>query len=141
MYRAYFEELTARLADTGIAAQHVQRTVEELRDHVDDLENAAIEGGANRHQAAAIAIQQLGPIDEFVNDMASRRELKSWAFRYPRAAVVYYPVACVAMLPAYPFLAGIAHGSSVVRWGASLLVAGVFTGFMLLVMQLSIFLG
>ena len=73
--------------------------------------------------------------------MASRRELKTWAFRYPQLAVVVYPLACLAVLPAMPVFAGIAHRTSLARWGASLLAAGLVTALMLLSMQLSILLG
>ena len=80
-------------------------------------------------------------MDDFVSEMASHRELKTWSYRYPRLAVVVYPVACLAVLPAVPVVAGIAHRTALMRWGASLLGAGLVTAVMLLVLQLSIILG
>ena len=68
-------------------------------------------------------------------------ELKTWAFRFPHLAVVVYPLACVAILPAIPVFAGIAHRATLVRWGASVLAAGLVTASMLLLMQLSILIG
>jgi hypothetical protein len=52
-----------------------------------------------------------------------------------------YPLACLALLPAAPVVAGISHASAVVRWGTSLLIAGIFTASLLLVLQLSILFG
>lgn len=136
-----FNVLATRLLKSGIAPRHAHRTVNELRDHYDDLVDAAVDDGANSKKARRQAAAELGTMDDFVAAMASRRELKTWAFRYPRVAVVVYPLACLAVLPAVPVFAGIAHRTTLMRWGVSLLGAGLVTAFMLLVMQLSIILG
>ncbi len=136
-----FIALTTRLLRHGISARQAHRTVNELRDHYDDLVDAAVDEGANSKNARRRAATELGSMDDFVAAMASRRELKTWAFRYPRLAVVVYPLACLAALPAMPVLAGIAHRTTLARWGASLLAAGVVTALMMLTMQLSIILG
>ncbi len=136
-----FNALATQLLKSGITPRHVHRTVNELRDHYDDLTDAAVDEGANSQEARRQAAKRLGPMEDFIKQMASRRELKTWSFRYPRAAVVVYPLACLAVLPAVPVLAGIAHKSILARWGASLMVAGLVTALMLLAMQLSILLG
>ncbi len=136
-----FNKLATRLLKNGIAPRHAHRTVNELRDHYDDLVDAAVDEGASSKHARRQAAEALGPMDEFVNQMAARRELKTWAFRYPELAVVVYPLACLAILPAIPVFAGIAHRGTLVRWGASFLAAGFVTALMLLTMQLTIFLG
>ena len=136
-----FNELATRLLKSGISPRHAHRTVNELRDHYDDLVDAAVDEGANSKNARLSAANELGAMDDFVAEMAARRELKTWAFRYPRLAVVVYPLACLAVLPAMPVFVGIAHRTAVVRWGASLLAAGVVTAMLLLIMQLSIILG
>ncbi len=133
--------LATNLLKNGIAPKHVHRTVHELRDHYDDLVDSAVDAGANSKTARGLASRELGSMDEFVREMASRRELKTWAFRYPKLAVVVYPLACLAVLPAMPVFAGIAHRTALARWGASLLAAGLVTALMLLTMQLSILLG
>ena len=136
-----FSGLATRLLQSGIAPKHAHRTVNELRDHYDDLVDAAVDERANSKKARHQAAHQLGPMDDFVAEMASRRELKTWAFRFPHLAVVVYPLACVAILPAIPVFAGIAHRSTLARWGASVLAAGLVTASMLLLMQLSILIG
>lgn len=136
-----FNALATRLLKSGISPRHAHRTVNELRDHYDDLVDAAVDEGANSKNARLSATNELGTMDDFVAAMASRRELKTWAFRYPRLAVVVYPIACLAVLPAMPVFVGIAHRTQLVRWGASLLAAGFVTALLLLVMQLSIILG
>lgn len=136
-----FNLLATRLLEHGIAPRHAHRTVNEIRDHYDDLVDAAVDAGATSRNARREAAQQLGTMRDFVSAMSARRELKTWAFRYPRAAIVIYPLACLAALPAAPVIAGIANASLVARWGASLLAAGLFTATLLLVLQLSILFG
>ncbi len=136
-----FTTLAARLIDTGISPRHAHRTVNEVRDHFDDLVDAAVDSGADSRRARRQAAKQFGSLDDFVADMASRRELKTWAFRHPRIAVIVYPLACLAVLPAAPVMVGIAHAPAVLRWGTSLLAAGFVTATIFLVLQLSILLG
>lgn len=136
-----FNLLATNLLKHGITPKHVHRTVNELRDHYDDLVDSAVDNGANSKAARRHAAHELGSMDEFVREMASRRELKTWAFRYPQLAIVVYPLACLAVLPAMPVFAGIAHRTALIRWGTSLLAAGLVTAMMLLTMQLSILLG
>jgi hypothetical protein len=136
-----FNALVTKLLDGGIATRSAHRAVGELHDHYDDLVESAMGNGRNSRDAMQIASQRLGSLDAFVCEMLARRELKTWAFRYPRTALVVYPLACIASLPAMPILAGAAHASSVARWSAIMLLAGFVTAAMLLAMQLSIVLG
>ena len=136
-----FNRLAQRLLQSGIAPRHAHRAVNEIRDHYDDLVDAALDGGASSRNARQLAASQLGSMDDLVAAMNARRELKTWAFRFPHAAIVIYPLACLAVLPAMPVFAGIANASVIARWGASLLAAGLFTAALLLVLQLSILFG
>ncbi len=136
-----FRVLAERLIDAGIAPKHVHRTVNEMRDHYQDLVEAGLERGLERVAAQEQAMQQLGRTDDFVREMASHPELKGWASRYPRTAIIVYPLACLAVLPAVPVFAGVANASLIARWGASLVAAGLVTAGMLLILQLSILFG
>lgn len=136
-----FNELASRLLDSGIAPRHAHRAVNEIRDHFDDLVDAAVDAGATSREARREASHALGRLDDLVTQMSACRELKTWAFRYPRAAIVVYPLACLAALPAMPVIAGIANASVLARWAASLLAAGLVTSVLLLVLQLSILFG
>lgn len=136
-----FRSLAPRLLRNGIAPRHTHRAVNEIRDHYHDLVDAAMDSGLTASEARQLAARDLGSLDDIVTQMKARRELKSWAFRYPRAAVVFYPLACLAALPAMPVYAGIANAPVLARWGASLLVAGLFTLSLLLILQLSILFG
>jgi hypothetical protein len=136
-----FNALATQLLRNGISPRHAHRTVNELRDHYDDLVDAAVDEGANSKTARLRAASELGAMDDFVAEMASRRELKTWAKRYPHLAVVVYPIACLAVLPAMPLFVGFAHRDALMRWSASLLAAALVTAALLLTMQLSIILG
>ncbi len=136
-----FRVLEERLIDAGIAPKRVRRTVGEMRDHFEDLVAASVEQGLEPTAAQEQAFQQLGRVEDLVREMAARPELKSWASRYPRTAIVIYPLACLAVLPAVPVYAGVANASLLARWGASLVAAGLVTAGMLLILQLSILFG
>ena len=136
-----FHDLATRLLQNGIAPRHAHRAVNEIRDHYDDLVDAAVDDGAQSREARFRAAQELGRMDDLVAEMSARRELKTWAFRYPRTAIVVYPLACLAALPAMPVIASIENAPLLARWGASLLAAGLFTATLLLVLQLSILFG
>lgn len=136
-----FKYLSSQLLKKGIAARHARRTVSEMQDHYDDLLEAALDSGDRKSEARQKAAERLGDLDDFVAAMAARRDLKSWSFRYPRLAVVVYPLACLAVLPAAPVFAGYAHRDILMRWTLSLLGAGLVTALMMLVMQLTIVLG
>ena len=136
-----FQVFAKRLLDAGIAPKHVHRTVNEMRDHYDDLVEAGVDQGLRRAAAQERALDRLGQVDDLVQEMASHPELKGWASRYPRTAIVVYPLACLAVLPAVPVFAGVAHASLLARWGASLIAAGLVTAGMLLILQLSILFG
>ena len=136
-----FNGLAQSLLESGIAPRHAHRTVNELRDHYDDLVDAAVDSGMSSRQARLFATKQLGSMEDFVAQMRACRELKTWAFRYPRLALVVYPLACLVALPAMPVVAGVAHRMTIARWGASLLAAGLVTITTLLVLQLTILFG
>lgn len=135
-----FNALSRQLLRNGLSPRHVYRAVNELRDHYDDLVYAAVDDGASSEIARRLAAKQLGSIDVFVCAMASRHEFKTWAYRFPKLAVVIYPLACLLALPAMPIIAGVAHRETLARWGTALLAAGVITASMMLVLQLTIVL-
>jgi hypothetical protein len=116
----------------------VHRTVVELDAHFDDLVDAGLDRGISRTRAENEALRQLGDVDVLVDAVRERPELRSWAADYPRVALVAYPLACLAVLPAVPLIAGIANASYLARWLACALLSGLFTAAMLLVLQLSI---
>jgi hypothetical protein len=138
MSRPDLSSLQRRLLRSGVAPGHVRRTVEELDAHFDDLVDAALDSGIDRARAERQASKQLGDIDVIADAACSRPELRSWAADHPRFALVVYPLACLAVLPAVPLIAGIANASYVARWIACALLSGLVTATMLLVLQLSI---
>ena len=141
MRRCDFRELEARLLRNGIAPRHVKRTVVELEDHYRDLVEEATDKGVPVEDARARAAARLGDLDSLVAGILGCPELRSWAYRYPLLALFVYPLACLLALPAVPVIAGVDRASELARWGASFLLAGLFTATMLLVLQLAIVFG
>jgi len=141
MHEPNFKQLQSQLLRVGISPRHVQRTVVELREHLDDLVEAELDAGRDIEDARRAAAKQIGDLQEVAIAMRACPELRSWSYRFPRTAIVVYPLACLALLPAVPVLAGIAHAPQLARWGACMLLGGTVTASMFLLMQLSISLG
>jgi len=130
--------LRKELIRSGIAPRHVRRTMDELSDHYEDLVDEALDGGASRIEAHALASRKLGEIATIGAAVRARPELRSWAYRFPRIASVVYPLTFVALLPAAPVFLGYAYANHVARWGACLLLSALVTAAMFLFLQLAI---
>jgi hypothetical protein len=135
-----FQQFESELLRVGIAPRHVRRTVAELREHLDDLVEAALESGFEIQLARRQAAAQMGDLQQVAIAMRACPEMRSWSYRFPRIAVVIYPLTCLALLPAVPVLAGVAHASVLARWTACVLFGGLVTAAIFLVLQLSIVL-
>jgi hypothetical protein len=138
MPRPNFIELRSELLQSGISPAHVYRALTELDEHFEDLVDARVADGHERIVAETHAIDALGDLGEVSSAMRRQPELRSWAWRHPRLAVLVYPLACVAALPAVPVIAGVQHASQIARWAICLLVGGFVTALMFLLLQLSI---
>lgn len=138
MLRPDLRRLRDELLRAGIAPLHVRRAVSELDDHFEDLVFDQLQNGLSRDDAERIAEQRLGNLEIVAERMRADPGLRSWAWRWPRLALLVYPIACFAALPAVPFIVGAAHRDSVARWIAGLFLAGLFTASMFLVLQLAI---
>ncbi len=138
MPRPDFDRLAVELRRAGVADRHVRRATVELRDHFDDLVDDALCEGHARAEAERMAAERLGKLDTIADSIRAQPELRCWAFRWPRVALVVYPLACVAALPAAPVIAGLRNAPILGRWAACLVLSGLATASMLLILQLSI---
>ena len=138
MPRPDLRRLRADLLRSGVAPRHVKRAELELGDHFEDLVDDGLAAGMDLPEAESRAVRTLGSIDRIADEIRSRRELQSWAACYPRLALVFYPLACIAVLPVVPVIAGVANANHVGRWIACAVMSGLVTAAMLLVLQLSI---
>lgn len=138
MPRPDLDRLLDELLRAGISPLYARRAAAELDDHFEDLLADHLANGLSRRDAERNAAQDLGSLDVVAERMRADPGLRSWAWRWPKLALVVYPIACVAALPAVPFIAGVAHKDSVARWTAGLLLAGLFTAGLLLMLQLAL---
>lgn len=138
MRRPDFDRFRASLLRSGVAPRNVRRAVLELGDHYDDLVDEAIASGLDRGDAEQRARAELGELDVIAADIAARPELRSWARHHPKLAVAIYPLACVAVLPVAPLIAGVANAPVLARWAGCAVLGGLVTAAMLLVLQLVI---
>ena len=116
MPRPDFEQFAKDLRRAGIAERHIRRAALELSDHFEDLVEDAILDGHDRTEAELRAAARLGDINAVGEAISARPELRGWAFRWPRIAMVLYPLACVAALPAAPVIAGVQNAPVLARW-------------------------
>lgn len=100
MRRSQFEALTETLLRGGIAPRHVRRYVGELKDHYDDLVEAARKTGVSVPEAERDAFTRMGDADDLAKAMLARDDLKSWAARYP--------VLIFGLVPPLMLMAGVA---------------------------------
>lgn len=133
-----FDELRSTLLNSGIAPRHVKRTIAELQDHLEDLENEARSNGIAPIEASAYAETRIGAHKLIARHMLAKTELKMWIYRYPRIARLYLPVAYLLLLPMAPVFAGAENASAIARWSTSLIVSAAVTAAMLLLMQIAI---
>jgi hypothetical protein len=133
-----FDALRHTLLAAGIAANFAERTVTELEDHFEDLVDAGCADGLARPDAERRAASVLGEFDVLTAAVRRQPELRSWAWQWPRVAVVVYPLACLAALPMVPISAGIDRAPEIGRWLGGIVLAALVTATMLLVLKLSI---
>lgn len=130
--------LQSHLLRAGVAPRHVRRTVSELQDHYDDLLDCALAQGDTLPEAQSNALREIGDVHDLAAAVRAQPELRDWTQRMPYLALVIYPMTCIALLPAAPILAGVAHASDLARWLTCIFLGGVVTATLFLVMQLSI---
>jgi len=140
MRRSAFGELQHRLLRSGISPVHIRRITDELSDHLEDLRFEALANGATVKDAHEEAKFRLGDQAEIADRILARTELKSWPYRHPHVARIYYPLAYVVLLTATPVFVGMANSTKLARWGVALMLSGAVTAGMLLCMQLAIVL-
>ncbi len=129
------DALTSRLRAAGIQPAVIERLVSEIDDHVEDLIADLMANGATEQRAFDEACKRLGSPEAIAAIAGDHEQLKCWWRRYPRTALVVYPLACVAALPAVPVLTGVRHAALIGRWLSCLLAGGIVTATMLLVLN------
>ncbi len=133
-----FKQFRSELLQAGVAPRHVSRTIMELQEHLDDIVEAELASGCDAVTAQRRAGREMGCLTDVAKAMRACPELRSWAFRYPRLAVVVYPLTCLALLPVVPVIAGVAHAPQLARWSACLFFGALVTASMFLFLQLAI---
>lgn len=133
-----FSRLLHGMLKAGIAPRHAHRAVEELEAHYEDIVYAAVEDGASQSEARHLAEQRLGDLGAVQTAMEAQPALRSWAWRWPRVALIVYPAACLLALPAVPMLAGVRYAPEIARWTACLLLGGLVTASMILFLGLAV---
>lgn len=121
--REALESLRLELLKRGVAPCYVDRTIVELKEHYDDLENAALAAGQAPSDAASTAAAALGRESELIAAVVARSELLAFSTRWPRVAHCLHSAAAIGMLPGLPLMFCIEHRPELARWAAAFGVA------------------
>jgi len=141
MYEPNLRSLKRTLIRGGVAPVFVTRTLEELGDHYEDLEDEALRAGSSREEAGTDARGRLGQPSAIAAEVLRRPELKTWTFRWPWVRVVLHRFAVLLALSTAPAMAVVGRGASITRWCVSTGLAVLLTGSLLLLMQHMISVG
>lgn len=140
MHRHELKRFAKTLRDSGVSPRHVARAVEEIENHMEDLEIEARDSGLTADDALAFARSHIGDLQDLAQCIAARTELKVWTSRHPRLASICLPVMYLVLLPTLPIYAGVARAPVIMRWGASAMLGAAVTAAMFLILQISIFI-
>jgi hypothetical protein len=130
-----FESLRLELLRSGVAPVYVERTIIELGEHYDDLENAGLAAGLGAEEAARAARDTLGNERQIAAAVLARTELLTFSTRWPRLAHYLQSAATIGTLPGLPLLYCIEHRPELTRWSVALGVATTLMGSMLTVLN------
>jgi hypothetical protein len=130
------KRLRLQLLEGGLAPHFVERAILELQDHYEDIEADALNSGLSASAASALARSSLGSEAVIVAAALSHSELLTWVHRWPRCARSLRAAALCLILPAVPIVYCAQRGASIARWSASVSLAMVATGALLLSMQM-----
>ena len=141
MHKSELRALKRSLIHGGVAHLFVTRTLAELQDHYEDLENEALHAGCSEVEAATEARARLGEGSVLADEILKRPELKSWAFRWPWVPAVLRQLVILMSLATVPVAVIVGRGPVIVRWCVSTGLAVLLTGAMLLLMTQMIRIG
>ena len=127
-----FQSLQETLQRRGVAPVCIERMLDELRDHYTDLLIEARELGLGSEAAVAYARAHLGNDAELGDAVACQQILLTWSARHPLAAACGRSLAYAAAIPAVPVIYCVHRGPGIARWGASISLATLMTGSLLL---------
>src|SRR5690348_16948006 len=92
-----FRNLAETLVRRGVALRYAHRAQIEIEAHHRDLVEEALARGESAEEAQRGADVAIGTIDTLIERFADRKELRSWAHRFP-VAYVFAPILCFSCL-------------------------------------------
>jgi hypothetical protein len=128
--REKFATLRLELLRGGVSPLYVERTILELTEHYEDLENDALGAGMSAEDAARTAVTRLGSDETIAAAVLARPELLSWSHRWPTVALCVRSAATIGAMPAIPVLYCV-RSEELARWGGAVASALVLVGLLL----------
>jgi hypothetical protein len=125
-----FAALRRELLRCGVSPLYVERTILELNEHYEDLQNDALASGMSGEDAARTALARLGSEEVIAAAVMARPELLSWSRRWPTVALCVRSAATIGAMPAIPVLYCV-RNEEFTRWGAAIASALVLVALLL----------
>jgi hypothetical protein len=128
--REKFAALRLELLRGGVSPLYVERTILELTEHYEDLEDDALGAGMSAEDAARTAVARLGSDQTIAAAVIARRELLSWSHRWPTVALCVRSAATIGAMPAIPVLYCV-RSEELARWSGAVASALVLVALLL----------
>jgi hypothetical protein len=138
MPRPEFATLERALIAANVAPRFVRRTIQELSEHLEDIETDALAAGLSRAEARSLAREAIGSDCIILAAVTARDELRDWHCRWPRSAATLRLLSWTLLLPGAPLAYCARHGGTIFRWSASASLGTLLTAAMLFSMQLAL---
>jgi hypothetical protein len=126
-----FETLRLELRRGGVTPVFIERTLLELREHLADLEAAALETGLCPEEAARSALERLGSPQTIAAAVLAQPALLGFSHRWPRASAYLRCAVLIAALPGLPVVYCIDRSAQIARWGIASGLAMLLVGSLL----------
>jgi hypothetical protein len=91
MFNNKLREASQTMIAGGVDPKYVKRTVQELRDHFDDLKGNMIRNGYSEAEANLEAEEKIGNLHDIAVEATNKKELKSWVSLHPKTTFLLGP--------------------------------------------------
>ncbi len=92
-----FRELKYKLLRKGIAPSYVDRLIQELSEHQEDLKSGEFAEHQDTHLAEIMAAQRLGSVDELAENICDRMRQRTFIGRHPWVSYLFLPILTFAV--------------------------------------------
>lgn len=91
MFNHKLKDAARTMIAGGVDPKYVKRTVQELRDHYEDLKSNLLKSGLSEAEASREAEQKIGNLHDIAVEATNKNELQSWISTHPKTTFIGGP--------------------------------------------------